>query len=53
MIKIIWMNQDLLKNNLPKGCIITYLVNNDPKFHYLYCPLFTSNIIFVNGLNYK
>ena len=31
------------KNNLPKGCAITYLVNNDPKFHYLYCPLFTKN----------
>ena len=31
------------KNNLPKGCAITYLVNNEPKFHYLYCPLFTSH----------
>ena len=31
------------KNNLPKGCTITYLKDNDPKFHYLYCPLFTKN----------
>ena len=29
--------------NLPKGCTITYLVGNDPKFHYLFCPLFTSH----------
>ena len=31
------------KDNLPKGCTITYLVEDNPKFHYLYCPLFTSH----------
>ena len=30
-------------DGFPKGYAITYLKENDPKFHYLYCPLFTSD----------
>ena len=30
-------------DDLPKGYIITFMKKNDPKFHYLYCPLFTSD----------
>jgi len=32
------------KDNLPKGYTITYIKESNPnKFHYLYCPLFSSN----------
>ena len=30
-------------DGFPKGYTITYLKENDPKFNYLYCPLFTSD----------
>jgi putative phage-type endonuclease len=33
----------LREDNLPKGYTLTYLKSDSDKFHYLYCPLFSSN----------
>mgnify|MGYP001479367865 CR=1 FL=1 len=31
------------KDDLPKGYTITFMKNGEPKYHYLYCPLFSSD----------